>query len=584
NVDPAVVRLLFAIITFGGFGFGVLIYILLWIILPVKKLGSFTGKRFYRNPDDRIIAGVAGGLAAYFNKPAWMIRLIFAAPLILNILFGMLNGLFFAFNREYFNFPNIFFGSFTGTFFVAYIILWIVMPLAGSTYEKMEMRGEKVDVNRIKQNVQEGMSDFKTRIQNWGEEVKTSAQQLGQRAGEFAGTKSQAVASDVGRSMRGERGIGYVIGVLFKAFFMFVAGVIAFGLFVSFIVLVFGGGAAFWPTKKYLLDFALNGFWQYTFFWGAVIFFFAIPLIAFITWLIRRIMNVRSQRHYLGYIFSGLWFIGVICMVGLITSLARDARRQDRVEETLAIVQPAGNKMIVQVPGEEVRYSGDIWFLEDETNFDINEDSLKITDIRIRVSKSDDSNYAVITHKYSRGDTRRTARLRAEKIGFTASYADSMLNLGSGISIDRNSKYRGQRVVVEIMVPVGKKIRFDESVNKLDETHVRIRERGRWDRRDRRNVDYEWNDDYFFEWKTNVDYIMSENGDLKEAGVISTYQSVSPAADSLQRIRDEQKRVRDSIENEIRRTEDQMRQRTGRVDRKEPEAAFLFMPFMNIAI
>ena len=43
----------------------------------------------------------------------------------------------------------------TGTFIVAYIILWIVLPEARSPYEKMEMRGEKVDVNTIKQNVQE---------------------------------------------------------------------------------------------------------------------------------------------------------------------------------------------------------------------------------------------------------------------------------------------------------------------------------------------------------------------------------------------------------------------------------------------
>ena len=36
NVDPAIIRLLFAIITFGGFGFGILIYILMWIIIPAR--------------------------------------------------------------------------------------------------------------------------------------------------------------------------------------------------------------------------------------------------------------------------------------------------------------------------------------------------------------------------------------------------------------------------------------------------------------------------------------------------------------------------------------------------------------------
>src|SRR5688572_7333646 len=49
NVDPAIVRILFAIITFGGFGLGFLIYILLWMILPTKDLEGFAGKRLYRN-------------------------------------------------------------------------------------------------------------------------------------------------------------------------------------------------------------------------------------------------------------------------------------------------------------------------------------------------------------------------------------------------------------------------------------------------------------------------------------------------------------------------------------------------------
>ena len=56
---------------------------------------------------------------------------------------------------------NIGFGSLTGTFILAYIILWIVLPEANSDYQKMEMRGETVDVNSIRQNVKEGMENMK---------------------------------------------------------------------------------------------------------------------------------------------------------------------------------------------------------------------------------------------------------------------------------------------------------------------------------------------------------------------------------------------------------------------------------------
>ena len=88
NVDPAIVRILFAIITFGGFGLGFVAYILLWIILPEKDIENYSGKRLYRNPDDRIISGVAGGLAAYFNTRASIIRIIFVAPILLSLLIG----------------------------------------------------------------------------------------------------------------------------------------------------------------------------------------------------------------------------------------------------------------------------------------------------------------------------------------------------------------------------------------------------------------------------------------------------------------------------------------------------------------
>jgi len=101
NVDPAIVRILFAIITFGGFGLGFLAYIILWIVLPVKDLDGYSGKRLYRNPDDKVISGVAGGLAAYFNKRVSVIRLIFAAPLLLSILFGVLNGFNWAFDVDF---------------------------------------------------------------------------------------------------------------------------------------------------------------------------------------------------------------------------------------------------------------------------------------------------------------------------------------------------------------------------------------------------------------------------------------------------------------------------------------------------
>ncbi|HLG40707.1 MAG TPA: PspC domain-containing protein, partial [Chitinophagaceae bacterium] len=309
NTDPAIVRILFAIITFGGFGLGFLIYILLWMILPDKDLEGYSGKRLYRNPDDRVIGGVAGGLAAYFNSRTSTLRLIFAAPIVLSILLGILDG--FSWRHDFDIFPDVVFGSLSGTFILAYVILWMVLPEARSTYEKMEMRGEKVDVNSIRQNVQEGKGNVKDRMKQWGEEVKESAQNLGNRAKEFANTRGKTFAKEVNETARTSgRGLGHAIGVLFKVFFLFIAGTITFGLFVAVMALIFGG-VAWWPIN----DFLWTSKWQQAYAWGTLIFFLLVPLLGFLIWLIRRIIGVRSRRSYLGWTFGFLWTIGWVSAI-----------------------------------------------------------------------------------------------------------------------------------------------------------------------------------------------------------------------------------------------------------------------------
>jgi phage shock protein PspC (stress-responsive transcriptional regulator) len=509
DIDPAVTRIL--MILFGFTGTGVLLYIILWIVLPAKDLYDYSGKRLFRNPDDKVISGVAGGLAAYFNIQAWIVRLILLSPLLLNIIFGTFNGIFFSWHRDIF--PNVFIAPFTGTFILAYIILWMVLPEARSPFEKMEMRGEKVDVNRIKQNVQEGMSDFKTKMQNWGEEVKTSAQQIGERAKQFANTRGKEWAGEVSENARpAARGIAHIIGVIFKAFFIFIAGAIILGLFAALMVLIFGGVTS-WPVNNFLWTSNLQKLSA----WGTLLFFITVPVVAFMTWLIRRIVNVRSTKHHLGWIFGGLWLVGWICAMIFAASIAKDLRIYDRTNAIdVPVTQPEKGTMVVRVNEPEIRYSGSFWWLHDNDNtgWDITNDTLKYNNVKIRYDKSDDSLYHVQLYKYSAGNSLENAQNRASKIIFKTSSQDSILNMSSGLSIDRDSKFRGQGVIVEIAIPVGKKIRFDESVLHAYNPWVvrRSWREGRyWGHRWQSDWDY---DESSFYLKPDVNYTMQSDGRL----------------------------------------------------------------------
>ena len=457
------------------------------------------------------VGGVAGGLSAYFDIRTATVRIIFAAPIIFSSFLGAIRG--FTWHNGFYFFPNIIFGSLSGTFILAYIILWMVLPEARSTYEKMEMRGEKVDVNSIRQNVKEGMGNVKERVKGWSGEVKDSAEKFSRKAKEFANTRGRDFANEVGETARrSRRGIGHVIGVLFKVFFLFIAGTIAFALFVALIALIFGG-VAWWPINNFLW----TSNWQQVYAWGTLIFFLGVPLIGLITWIIRRIIRVRSRNSYLGWTFGFLWAIGWVAATLFAASVTRDFRDYAHVDTAITINQPPKNKMIITVSQPELEYTGGFGWINDDGGggWDLSEDTLKMSTVRFKIIASKDSAYYVNIKKYSYGKTEAEALRRAEKIQYAAYSKDSVLDLANGYVIDKDSKFRFQQVEIEILVPIGKKIRFDESVNsKLNPTSFKIK------RNYRRNgiVGITISDDniYMNRFRSDVDYIMGIDGNLKD--------------------------------------------------------------------
>ena len=536
--------MLFAIIILGTWFFGLLAYVIMWIVLPAKDVEGYTGKRLFRNPEGRILGGVCSGLGAYFNKSVAGIRLIFLAPILLNILVNVLDGV--GDRGNFIFFPNILFGSLTSTFIIGYIILWIVLPAARSSYDKMEMRGEKVDVNAIKQNVQE-------RAKEMGEDIKSAAQNFSAKAKEFSQTSGKTFATEVRQVAKPiGSGLGHAIGVLFKVFFLFIAGAIAFGLFVALMAIIFGG-VAWWPVNDYLW----TNNWQPVFAWGTLILFLGVPLIGFIVWLIRRIIGIRSRSNYLGWIFGGLWTLGWISVIMLVSTIVKETRYfEDAEPVTIPVTQPA-NKMTVLVSQPVLEFTDKAWWVDtDSEGWNINEDSLKLSLVDFTVEKSNDADYHVILTKKSMGRSVTDAKTRAGQIQYSISSIDSILDIGNGFAISKNSKYRGQMIELRIQVPVGKKLRFDESVtDKLNPVEIRMRDRRSRLRRARIDMDY--ND--WFEYRTNVDYVMTDKGTLVDPNrpVETTSSSKSQTGDY--RYEDAQPSTTDSIEEQRRKVQEEQR-------------------------
>ena len=482
RTDPVIVRVVFAVVSLA-FGTGILAYIILWIAVPSSastEIGA-PRKKLFRSPDEKIIAGVGGGLGNYFGINPWIPRVLFLLP-FLSFVFRWKN---FGFG----DFPDFINFSFSPGALIVYIILWLVLPEASSTAEKLEMKGEKVDIDSIKTSVKQEMKGVQKRAEKFGEEVKI-----------FAEGKGQQMGSEIKTAVkRGGTSLGDVIVILVKAFVYFIIGCVSLSLVVALFALAIASIGIF-PLK----DFVLTEGWQNAFAWGTLLFFIAVPVIGVITWIIRRLAKMKSNRKVLRASFISLWILGWVCFICLLASVAKDFKSINNIVEQQVILSNASvAKLEVTTNSPEKRL-----YRYRSFNFQpfegIEDDTAYVKNIEIKIVKSINDSFKVTMTKMANGRTRRYADTLANLIQFTAVQRDSLLVLDKGIAINTTDKFRNQRVVITVYVPVGKQIKINSNVNR---GHVRIN--GPWNNDEDFNIDL---DDEENGWDENVDYVMKADG------------------------------------------------------------------------
>ena len=116
RIDPVFIRLIFIGLSLYR-GSALLIYLVLIVVMPNYLAAEELplSRRIMRDPDDKVLGGVAAGLARYFGIDPIFLRVFF----IFSILLG-------------------------GAGIIAYLILWIAAPLAQTAADRTAMRGKPI--------------------------------------------------------------------------------------------------------------------------------------------------------------------------------------------------------------------------------------------------------------------------------------------------------------------------------------------------------------------------------------------------------------------------------------------------------
>ncbi|MBA4197033.1 MAG: hypothetical protein C0459_05695 [Chitinophaga sp.] len=544
GIDPTVVRIL-AVIFFGPF---FLPYLILWVVIPstaTKVIGS-QRKRLYRDTDDKVIAGVCSGLAQYFHVSVWLPRIIFLIPFFSFV---------FNFGRFHiWNFPDFMRISFSpGSAFI-YIILWLLLPEAKTAAEKLEMKGEKVDLNSIKNTIQSDLEGFGTRAKKWGEEVGAEFSQKAKQFSAEATEKSKqfsAEATTVAR--KHSRGLGDIIVVIFKIFAYFILGSILFAIVCALFAVgvVITGLIPAW-------SFVISDGWQTILAWGTLVLFVWVPVIGIVTWIIRRLTGKKGNSSAVRIAFGGLWTIGWFCVIFLMASLSKEFRYHNNpVEENISL--PKSNINQLEVKMNIDKYEDEDWYRL-QPFISLDEDTAYVRNVKVQIAKSKSDSFSVQVVKLASGRNRTVANDNASKIEFSITQTDSVLNLGKGIALNRRDKFHNQHIIVTVYVPVGKKIKLNHNLGWDDHVYVSFgRNEWNW-------WNWENEEGVIRNWSHDVWYVMNADGKIKRTDKVeenenkSTDDEQNDAIENFKKSKEEIKKQREQKLKELNEIDKQLNQ------------------------
>lgn len=479
KIDPVWMRIVFVLF------FSVLfwVYFILWIVLKPKALETNVARRLYRNPNDRFLGGVCGGIAVYFRIDTWIPRLLFVAPLFLNL---MISG--FPWNRF---FDNVDFNwNINMSVVVIYAVLWIIIPRATTVKQKLEMMGEEEYIKSIRETVSDNVASVKSNLE------KGSLDAMPPESPWFHASKASANATvDSGNS-----GCLNALGILLKIIFFAFAGIFAIattGMMIAFLVV----GTKFIPLKSLFID---PGY-ENTLLWLSAGLLFVVPIISIIVWIVRRLMKAKSHP-VIGVVSIILWVVGIFSATMLGFKIAEKFSVESSAENVQALSVFSGDKLYVDMavyPSDYYSFNRNFGPGSDSHNFPyytINEDSLLFSNIKLQIVQSLDSLYNVRTISSSSGRDLKIARMNTGEFTYPIRQQNSLLFLPEFFSAPISQGFRLQGMIVEIAVPLGKKIEIDERLDDYDNftSNSSVRRKLK-NSRNKKVLDWDYGEEYILE-------------------------------------------------------------------------------------
>lgn len=390
------------------------------------KMPRARGKKLYRDPDDRVLGGVCSGLGAFFNFDPIIIRLIF----VLLVFLG------------------------AGSSLIIYLILWIVVPKAANTAQRLEMKGEEVNISNISRNIKEEMQDVK---ENYEKFKDNKSYIRGRERLDDAGNVLVSVIKAILKIFVVIFGIALVAVGIFSIIALFIS------LFVSS---EFIGLSPFSHGLPHYLDLFVSSntlFW----FWIGLGLTLGIPLIMLAYLGTKLIFRFKSNNPAIGLSSLGLWVIGIILLIYTLVrgfsdfkSVSTSTKQEPLTTKSDTLYLKLGTDEFSDYLDSNIDFGG-------LRIASVNGKQFLLNEPRLDIVKSETKDFSIVIRSKARGHDLDKAQNNAREINYKFTQQDSLLTFQPWFMMPDKSVWHQQEIEITLKVPENKTIYLNDEMVKI---------------------------------------------------------------------------------------------------------------------
>jgi len=410
------------------------------------KRNSSSGKKLFRDGDDKFLGGVASGIAHYFDIDTIWVRLLFLVITIAGVGAGIL----------------------------VYIALWILLPEAKTTAEKLQMEGEPVNIDNIEKKIREEFTNVSESVRNAANEA---SEKIKDGASEFSEKMGQTFSAKTNKNNGLQdflNAIGKIAMVFFKILGKFIGVLFVISGAAVILSLIIGGFSV--GSLEFLnID---GGFINYPDFfyeatlpkWLLSISLFTLIGIPFLVLLVLGLRMLSSNIKQFSKITSitllAIWFMALLTIIFTGVEFgASHANYGKSISNNQLDITKNDTLILKMINNDLLYYQDNLKRSSRKHEVAIDGELMVYTnDIRLDVKKSNTGYAYFIVQKESYGRSRIKASKNAEKIQYEYTITDNEIVFDAFFLSDLKNIFKDEEIDITVFIPATSTIYFDSSV------------------------------------------------------------------------------------------------------------------------